>query len=281
MGLKNKIEPIYRCAAGRAPLCPWSSAFRNLHPATWSVRPPQMDIAIVRECNDRHLLRFGGKHDFWFPLSMIPSEELWSEYLVTSWDHRINAHYYLRFGVKLETDDIVVDCGACEGFFTRQALDAGVSKVICIEPNPEMAACLKKSFELEISQGRVIIESIALGSLTGQASFDCSPGDAFSGHFSDSGTLVPITTLDRLCAEHGEPTMIKMDLEGSEYEALRGGAEFLRKQKPKLAITTYHYPWDHPVVSGLIKGAGYRNIKVSAATMRGGNVPRPVMLHAW
>jgi len=34
--------------------------------------------------------------------------------------------------------------------------------------------------------------------------------------------------------------MIKMDVEGAEMDALLGGTQLLRNQKPKLAVAVYH-----------------------------------------
>jgi FkbM family methyltransferase len=213
---------------------------------------------------------------------MVISQELWSEYLVSVWDHRFNAHYYLRHGVTLGNMDVVLDCGACEGFFARKALEMGVEKVICVEPNHEMAVCLTATFEREISSGRLIVLPLALGSIVGKANFSKAAGDAFSGHFHEGGEdLVSIITLDQLVSRYGRPTMIKMDLEGSEYEALKGGIKSLCEYRPKLAITSYHEIWDYAVISSIIRGAHYRNLKVSASSMRNSAIPRPVMIHAW
>ena len=48
-------------------------------------------------------------------------------------------------------------------------------------------------------------------------------------------------------------TFIKMDIEGAELEALRGGTELIKKNKPKLAISIYHKKEDLTEIPLLIK----------------------------
>lgn len=69
-------------------------------------------------------------------------------------------------------------------------------------------------------------------------------------HFSNDGTAlskvsesgdaaVEVVALDELLKN--EPvTMIKMDIEGAELEALKGCEDIIRNRKPKLAISIYH-----------------------------------------
>jgi len=44
---------------------------------------------------------------------------------------------YNRFGVKIEKNDVVIDCGANIGIFSQYALDMGASMVIGYEPEDE------------------------------------------------------------------------------------------------------------------------------------------------
>lgn len=39
-------------------------------------------------------------------------------------------------------------------------------------------------------------------------------------------------------------TFIKMDVKGSEVEALRGAEQIIRRQHPKIAVSIYHKPED-------------------------------------
>jgi hypothetical protein len=51
-----------------------------------------------------------------------------------------------------------------------------------------------------------------------------------------------VTTIDRLVSglHLRSINLIKMDIEGSEPQALSGASETLKKYKPRLAIASYH-----------------------------------------
>ena len=51
----------------------------------------------------------------------------------------------------------MLDCGANVGTFTRKALQAGAKLVVAIELEPRNYSCLRRNFEREIRDGRVIV----------------------------------------------------------------------------------------------------------------------------
>ncbi len=60
------------------------------------------------------------------------------------------------------------------------------------------------------------------------------------GYLSAKGNVeVDLVSLDELLPDT-EITFVKMDVEGAEMEALRGAAETIRRNVPKLAISVYH-----------------------------------------
>jgi len=63
---------------------------------------------------------------------------------------------------------------------------------------------------------------------------------------SDSGKTVRLSDI----IKNEKVTFIKMDIEGSEPQALLGSEEIIKKQQPKLAICVYHKPehlWEIPL----------------------------------
>lgn len=66
----------------------------------------------------------------------------------------------------------------------------------------------------------------------------CSKANEASNFMQGGDLQIPVTSLDLEIDE--KVTFIKLDVEGAEYEALKGAECIIRKYKPKLAISVYH-----------------------------------------
>lgn len=160
----------------------------------------------------------------------------------------------------IRAGDTVLDCGANVGVFTRKALSQGAGLVVAIEPAPENLLCLRKTFEDEIRAGRVIVYP------KGVWDHDCelvlrtydpqSGGDSVALKFPHShpGPTVQLTTIDELTSELKLQSVdfIKMDIEGSERQALRGAKQTVARFRPRLAISLEHTPTDAEEIPALI-----------------------------
>jgi len=163
----------------------------------------------------------------------------------------------------VKAGDIVLDCGANVGVYTRVALDAGAAKVIAIEPAPENVESLRRNFKDEIAAGRVVIVPKGVWDKDDFLTLKVDPhntaADTFVMELKDgqAGIKVPLTTIDKLVAELHLPRVdyIKMDIEGAEQRALRGGAATLRQFHPRLALSAYHVPDDPVMIPELVRQA--------------------------
>ena len=162
---------------------------------------------------------------------------------------------YERAGLGVKPGDVVLDCGANVGTFTRHALNAQAKQVIAIEPSPRNAYCLRKTFRTAINEGKVVIVEAALWHEPGSMElfvFDNSALDSLvmreriESSVRGTPVKVPLTTIDILVADLGIERVhfIKMDIEGAERNALRGAAETIRKHHPGLSIATENLPDD-------------------------------------
>ncbi len=68
--------------------------------------------------------------------------------------------------------------------------------------------------------------------------------------------VVELTSLDEVFKDSDieeYPTFIKLDIEGSEQQALKGAEKIIRQAKPKLAVCVYHKPEDIYVLLELLQ----------------------------
>ncbi len=130
--------------------------------------------------------------------------------------------------------DLVFDIGANVGAKTRVLLAMG-ARVVCVEPQPDCVAELRRQFP---DPARVTIVPQGVAGEPGELDLalcrEASTLATFSsawkqGRFAtchwDKSVRVPMTTLDRLVAEHGRPRYCKIDVEGFELEVLQGLTE--------------------------------------------------------
>lgn len=152
--------------------------------------------------------------------------------------------YFSKEFYKNREDAIIVDCGAYTGdsMFEYMALfQDGFQEYHCFEMDPYALSKLEQNIHAlpEHVREKVYLHSCGLSNKEGKESFHLST-DTGGSSFSDHGELeVPVSLLDRQMGDK-KITMIKMDIEGAELDALKGGEEAIRTNHPMLAISIYH-----------------------------------------
>jgi len=194
--------------------------------------------------------------------------------------------------------DVVLDCGACEGYFTRKALDDGAKKVYCIEPASSMVQCLKKTFADEIMDGRVSLSSCLVGNKNESAVFYENLMDTAEGttepvaHENGRSLLakeLTMLTIDEFIDREsvGKLDFIKADVEGSEIDLVLGAEKTIRKFRPSLAIAVYHKPENANKIVEFIEGlcldysTRVKGIRVRGHSADKDRISRPVMVHCY
>lgn len=147
-----------------------------------------------------------------------------------------------------EKGDVILDCGACYGdsclYFANLVGDNG--KVFSFEFIPRHIEVFNKNLNLNPSlQGIADLVQYPLWEEKGRKVYfkDRGPGSWVDfAEFDGYEGVTETQTIDDFYNEKrlNKVDFIKMDIEGSELYALKGGEKVIRKNKPKLAIASYH-----------------------------------------
>lgn len=149
--------------------------------------------------------------------------------------------YFDRDIIKFSKNEVFVDGGSYNFGTSRLLLEKfrSVKTIYAFEPDSNHWENVDDGIR-DSRFDRVVFIKKGLWNEEALLSFE---SDMSESRISDSGTAkIAVTSIDQAI---GEPvTFIKMDIEGSELEALKGAANHIIADKPKLAICVYHKPED-------------------------------------
>jgi FkbM family methyltransferase len=155
------------------------------------------------------------------------------------WSKLLNRSYHyedeleLLFRHSADVDYTLLDCGANYGYWSVLVSSApfGSHKAIAIEPSSQNFAKLANN--ARINGNRFEPMKCAIGAARGTARLSGTKHEAFSiAGNPASGEEVPVIALDNLIEDGkvsaGGKFLIKLDVEGVEIEAIKGGTRLLQ-----------------------------------------------------
>jgi FkbM family methyltransferase len=151
----------------------------------------------------------------------------------------------------------VIDGGAFIGDSALAISEFGPQVIYCFEPDDKNRNYMRETIDHN-SLSNVTIVNAGLGSVEGRASVH---SDASETRLLISSDGVPVTTVDAFCRQHNvAPALIKLDVEGMEYDVIQGSLETVKQHKPLLIISIYHSPRDFFEIKPILQhlGLGYK-----------------------
>jgi FkbM family methyltransferase len=164
--------------------------------------------------------------------------------------------YRLPGLVEPEAGDWVLDIGGLYGetafWFSKQVGPTG--KVFCFEPVSDNFKILLENLRANPTD-IIVPENLSVGESSGEILVSGSGGGAA---VSNCGQAILCVSIDDYVRDHhlDRVTLVKMDIEGYESNALQGAVETLKRFQPKLAISVYHGGEDLARIPLWIEGLG-------------------------
>ncbi len=233
----------------------------------------------------KHIAKIEEKEDFLINFFEFPTIVHWPKSFSTNRLDQVIAetfdkndwHYYQKEHTVIEKDDILLDIGTAEGLFPLTVIDK-CKHIYMVEPSRIFTSCLNKTFAKFTD--KITIFNVAVGNEDGIISFD---EDSLDGKVTDENILnsykTEIFKIDSLFKNNEKITFLKADIEGFEQEMLKGAEQTIKRNKPKIAITTYHTQNNPEEIISLIKGfVPEYNYYVKGIYEK---TPKPVLIHFW
>jgi FkbM family methyltransferase len=184
------------------------------------------------------------------------------------WKTRINSDLFDYAREFVKPGSVIWDIGANVGLFTIAAAQkSGVKgQVVAVEADIWLAEVLRKSAALQPADSAPIqVVPAAAFSSMGLAEFHIARRGRASNHLSDTRgssqtggirdkVCVVTLTLDWLLQQGAAPSVIKIDVEGAEWNVLQGAIRVLSEARPVLLCEVSEHV---PEITRLLLEHGY------------------------
>jgi FkbM family methyltransferase len=168
----------------------------------------------------------------------------------------------------LTESSIVIDVGANIGNHSLYLASVTGCKVIAFEPNESLCKALKESIKVNNLTQSVTVHSVGVYSETGFAKFKTYDESNLGGNSIEivekSESEFEVVALDDFLQEKGI-NAIKVDVEGMEYEVIKGASNLIKQYLPNLYIECQELE-SYERVSNYLEGFGYLTTKTFNAT---------------
>lgn len=140
-------------------------------------------------------------------------------------------HRYLSMD-EIKKGWVIYDIGAAEGLQAKE-WSKKTKQIIIFEPDETQCVCLKKTFESEIKNGKVIIIQEGVSNEYKKIQY--------------GKQVFTVDSLSHLVKKYNlpAPNFIKADIEGEEMHLLEGAKDIIKSPEIEVVqITSYHRPHD-------------------------------------
>lgn len=139
-----------------------------------------------------------------------------------------------------------VDAGSFDGksslyFYNWCKDDTDKIEIFAFEPDNKNAEKCEEAISELGERPKYSYEVIRKGLWNKKDELRFEPVSNGTSSVTDEGSIIiEVDKMENMLPQNKEITFIKMDLEGSEYEAIDGARKIIEQFKPKLAISIYH-----------------------------------------
>lgn len=163
---------------------------------------------------------------------------------------------YFSKDIPLNQFDNFIDCGAYNGDTFDVMIDKNIDfkKIYAFEP--DLINFVDLANKIKKSNKKAILYPCGVYSKNEMLSFGGGAGEGSAISVEGSIHIQCVSLDDVFVNELTSSTYLKMDIEGAELEALKGGKKLIEQIKPDLAICVYHKPDDIITIPLFINSLG-------------------------